>query len=62
MALGYSGWGPGQLDDEIKRNAWMTVPAEQALLFSDDFMMKWEQALASIGIQPHMLSSQAGHA
>ncbi len=62
MALGYSGWGPGQLDDEIKRNAWMTVPAKRDLLFSGDFDKKWEQALASIGISPHMLTSQAGHA
>ncbi len=62
MALGYSGWGAGQLDEEIKRNAWMIVPADPELLFDGDFGCKWEHALAKLGIAPHMLSTQCGHA
>jgi putative transcriptional regulator len=61
MALGYSGWGPGQLDDEIKRNAWLSVPADADLLFSGNFGCKWEQAMAKLGIAPHLLSHEAGH-
>lgn len=62
MALGYSGWGPSQLDDEIKRNAWLCVPADAALLFSEGYDDKWDQALARLGIAAHMLSPDAGHA
>jgi putative transcriptional regulator len=62
MALGYAGWGIGQLDEEIKRNAWLNVPADMDLLFSDDYGSKWEKALAKLGIAAHMLSGQAGHA
>ena len=62
MALGYSGWGPGQLDEEIKRNAWLSVPADPDLLFSADFSNKWEMALGKLGIHAAMLSPAAGHA
>jgi len=62
MALGYAGWGPGQLDDEIKNNAWLTVPADAGILFSLDCERKWDSALAKLGISAHMLSGQAGHA
>ncbi|MEQ9449440.1 MAG: YqgE/AlgH family protein [Rhodospirillaceae bacterium] len=62
MALGYAGWGPGQLDEEIKRNAWLNVPADANLLFSPDYANKWDLVLAKLGISPHMLSGQAGHA
>jgi putative transcriptional regulator len=62
MALGYSGWGPDQLDEEIKRNAWLSVPADPGLLFSDDCEHKWDRALARLGIAAHRLSSEAGHA
>ena len=61
MALGYSGWGPGQLDDEIKRNAWINVPADPDLLFSTDFGHKWERALGKLGISAASLSPTAGH-
>ena len=61
MALGYSGWGPGQLDMEIKRNAWLNVPADPDLLFSGDFNSKWERALAKLGINAALLSPVAGH-
>jgi putative transcriptional regulator len=62
MALGYAGWDSRQLDDEIKRNAWLNVPADADLLFSEDYDHKWQMALAKLGIEPHMLSSTAGHA
>lgn len=62
MALGYAGWDPRQLDDEIKRNAWLNVPADADLLFSKDYDGKWEKALGKLGIASHMLSSEVGHA
>ncbi len=62
MALGYAGWDSRQLDDEIKRNAWLNVPADADLLFSADYDGKWTRALAKIGIAAHQLSSVAGHA
>jgi putative transcriptional regulator len=61
MALGYSGWGPGQLDEEMKRNAWLNVPADPELLFSANVHSKWEMALAKLGISPALLSPVAGH-
>ncbi len=62
MALGYSGWGPDQLDEEIKRNAWLCVPADAGLLFSDGYDHKWDMALSRLGIAAHRLSTQVGHA
>ncbi len=62
MALGYAGWDSSQLDDEIKRNAWLNVPADTELLFSRDYDGKWAKALAKLGIAAHQLSATAGHA
>jgi len=62
MALGYAGWGPSQLDEEIKRNAWLCVPADAGLLFSDGCDHKWDTALSRLGIAAHSLSTQSGHA
>ncbi len=62
MALGYSGWGKGQLDSEIKQNAWLNVAADDDLLFSVDSYGKWDRAMAKIGINPQLLSGVAGHA
>lgn len=62
MALGYAGWDARQLDDEIKRNAWLNVPADADLLFSTDYEGKWDKAIAKLGIAAHQLSSIAGHA
>jgi putative transcriptional regulator len=62
MALGYSGWGGGQLDAEIKQNAWLSVHADDELLFSDEIAKKWDRALAKLGVSPHMLSGVAGNA
>jgi putative transcriptional regulator len=62
MALGYSGWGAGQLENEMKGNGWLTVPADEELLFDVDAGEKWERALAKIGIAPELLCAEAGHA
>ena len=62
FALGYSGWGPGQLEDEIKQNGWLVVDADTDLVFGPELGQKWDQALAKIGIDPGKLSSQAGNA
>ncbi len=62
LALGYAGWGPGQLEAEIQANGWITCPADPELIFDADLDSKWDRALALLGIDPRMLSSDAGHA
>ena len=62
LALGYAGWAPGQLDAEIQANGWMLVPADFDLVFGIDNDSKWQSALAKIGIDLSLLSSEAGHA
>ncbi len=62
LALGYAGWGPGQLDSEIKDNGWLHVEADDDLVFDTDLGSKWERAMSKIGIDPLMLSDVAGHA
>lgn len=61
-ALGYAGWGPGQLEDEIQQNAWLMVDADDAILFDPDNDAKWALALARLGIDPHQLSAEGGRA
>jgi putative transcriptional regulator len=62
FALGYAGWGPGQLDAEIQANGWLTVPSDNALLFDDGNDDKWRRAIAKLGVDPFALSGDAGHA
>jgi putative transcriptional regulator len=62
LALGYAGWGPGQLDGEIRGNGWLHVAADEDLVFGTDLDSKWERAMAKIGIDPRMLSDTMGHA
>ncbi|MEO5336121.1 MAG: YqgE/AlgH family protein [Magnetospirillum sp. WYHS-4] len=62
IALGYAGWGPGQLDTEIKNNGWLHVPPDENLVFDADLDGKWERAMGKLGIDPRMLSDEAGHA
>ena len=62
LALGYAGWGPGQLDAEIQANGWLNVPCDPDILFGDDLSVKWERAIAKLGFDPTMLSTEAGHA
>jgi putative transcriptional regulator len=62
LALGYAGWAPGQLEHEIQSNGWLHSQADGALLFDDDIDGKYDRALAKIGVEPAMLSMEAGHA
>lgn len=62
LALGYAGWGPGQLDREITENAWLSAPADEALIFTEALEGRWRAALARLGIDPLLLSGTAGRA
>ncbi len=62
LALGYAGWGPGQLDSEIQANGWLHVEADDNLLFGPDLDEKGEKAINKRGFDLTMLSSDAGHA
>ncbi|MAI49338.1 MAG: hypothetical protein CMM16_02080 [Rhodospirillaceae bacterium] len=62
LALGYAGWGPGQLDTEIQANGWLSVPADDNLVFNMDPKSVWQGALLKMGIDVSMLSGDAGHA
>ncbi|HVH02925.1 MAG TPA: YqgE/AlgH family protein [Amaricoccus sp.] len=62
LALGYSGWGPGQLEAEIQANGWLTAPAALGLVFGPDDPGKWSAALRSISIDPRLLSAEGGRA
>jgi putative transcriptional regulator len=62
LALGYAGWGPGQLDAEIQQNAWLSVPADETIVFDGDHDTKWRRALGKLKIDPLLLSGAAGHA
>lgn len=62
LALGYAGWAPGQLDEEIQANGWLTVEADNDLIFGPDLDSRWERAMAKMGIDFSKLSGAAGHA
>ena len=62
LALGYAGWGPGQLDSEIQENAWLNIDADNALVFDTDLDSKWDRALAKLGVNSALLSTEAGRA
>src|SRR6478672_70918 len=62
LALGYAGWAPGQLENEIQHNGWLHCSADPELIFGQDTSGKYEKALKKIGIDLGMLSSEAGHA
>lgn len=62
LALGYAGWGPGQLEDELRANGWLHCPARSELIFDPDLDDKYQTALAEIGIDPAMLSTDSGSA
>src|SRR5690606_27179419 len=61
MALGYSGWGPGQLEAEIAANGWLTMPADPEILFHTELDRIYERTLLRYGIDPTHLSADAGH-
>ena len=62
IALGYAGWGPGQLDAEIQANGWLLVAADTGLVFDAEDDSKWQRALAKLGVSPEMLSGESGRA
>lgn len=62
LLLGYAGWGAGQLDEEIKQNSWLNVPADEAIIYDTNYNTKWQRALAQLHIDPAQLSSGAGRA
>jgi putative transcriptional regulator len=62
VTLGYSGWAAGQLEDELGRNGWLSVDAEPAIIFDTPVNDRYRCALALLGVDPRMLSQDAGHA
>ncbi|SHK01208.1 putative transcriptional regulator [Roseomonas rosea] len=63
LALGYAGWGPGQLESEIQHNAWLSVSPDEAILFAEeDQDAKWRRALAKLKVDPLLLVDTAGRA
>jgi len=62
LVLGYAGWGPGQLEAELRDNTWLACPADLDLVFDEDHDAKWARALAKMGVSAGALSSQAGRA
>ncbi len=62
VTLGYSGWSAGQLEDEIGRNGWLTVDADPIVIFDTPIEKRYDRALSLLGIDPRMLSQEAGHA
>ncbi len=62
LALGYAGWGPGQVEGELKENAWLVGEADESVVFSRNHTGQWGAALSAMGIDPVMLSGAAGRA
>ena len=62
LALGYAGWGRGQLDAEIQSNSWLHVEPDEGLVFDADLDGRWDRAIHKLGFDPAMLSGDAGHA
>jgi putative transcriptional regulator len=62
LALGYAGWSPGQLEDEMQQNGWLTCPADSSIIFDTPLEMKYGLVFRKLGIDPGHLSAEAGHA
>ena len=62
LALGYAGWGPGQLEREVRDNVWLVCEPDETLIFGGDHEHKWSRALERIGVAPAWLSGTAGRA
>lgn len=62
LALGYAGWGEGQLEREIKENAWLSGPVDHDIIFGVPVERRWHEAVSRLGVDLSLLSSQAGHA
>ena len=61
LALGYAGWGPGQLQDEILANGWIVGPADPAIIFDPDIEDKWSAAIHRLGVRPDQVSDNFGY-
>ncbi len=62
IALGYAGWGPGQLEREMAENAWLSGPSDPAIVFRTPVAERWSAAAALLGVDLRLLSGDAGHA
>jgi putative transcriptional regulator len=62
VALGYAGWGRGQLEAELASNTWLTVPASSAIIFDTPFEQRWTAALGLPGVDIQRITEYAGHA
>jgi len=62
ISLGCSGWGPGQLEAEIKKNSWLTCDVSEEIMFKIPVESRWEKTMRKVGINPVLLSGTAGHA
>ena len=62
VALGYAGWGAGQLEQEMLDNAWLSGPADERIIFELPSEQRWEAAAALLGVDIHTLTGQPGHA
>jgi len=62
VALGYAGWGDGQLESEMRQNAWLSVPADKEILFKSALNRRWEQAVGKLGVDIENLHGVGGHA
>ena len=62
LALGYSGWAPGQLEDELARNVWLTVQADPKIIFDCPIAQRYARAIKLLGFDPSLLQGDAGHA
>lgn len=62
VTLGYAGWGPGQLEQELQANSWLTTPADSDILFNTPIELRWKKATEKLGIDLAHLSSDIGHA
>jgi len=62
IALGYAGWGPGQLEQEMAANTWLSCPAEEQIIFNTPVEDRWQAAADLIGVDIQLMSNDAGHA
>lgn len=62
ITLGYAGWGAGQLEEELAANAWLSGPADTAIVFETPYDQRWEAAAALIGVDLRLISGETGHA
>ena len=62
IALGHAGWGPGQLEEEMADNSWLSTPVDADILFDLPFAARWQAAARRIGVDLSLISPDAGHA